>query len=269
MQPPQLIIAKAGGSDESVENSLDAIHALSRITELPHGCELALEIDARVTLDEGWVAFHDATLERAAHARGAVRSHSQTHLCEVALRSGGRIPSLEAVFEARGERRLILDVHDADRPAIEALLRLLRRQSDATLRSIVVASESRLLVPAVRAALPGVCTAATKRELSRELVADRLLLPRRLPAHHPWIVPARFLGLDVATSRFVARAAQSGDPLWVFGVSSLEEVVDLAARGVVGVFTTEPRALCAGLCALQSHNLDASQRRDPAVTSSS
>ena len=90
------------------ENSVPAVERARRI-----GCDF-VEIDVRFTSDGTAVVMHDATLDRTTAARGEIASFSYSELKEIPLvhpetrrEFPARIPSLEEVFHALGDKMLV------------------------------------------------------------------------------------------------------------------------------------------------------------------
>jgi glycerophosphoryl diester phosphodiesterase len=237
------LIAKAAGSAESSENTLTAIEAALAV-EPPPWARLALEIDVRLSADGVPVVIHDERLERTTNGRGLVRGHSLQQLR--GLRAGARdeqIPLLEEVFSASGEHSVIVEVHDRGADTAERMLTALRRLDRRALSRAIVASEHGSVIHELRAREPRLCTAATKSEAYRKLVLSRLNVERFTPRGHPWLVPVRHAGVEVASPRFVQSARRLGDDVWVFVVDEAKELSRLRRLGVSGCFTTRPAAL--------------------------
>ena len=90
------------------ENSVPAVERARRI-----GCDF-VEIDVRFASDGTAVVMHDATLDRTTPAMGEIASFSYSELKEIPLVHPetrqeflARIPSLEEVFQALGDKMLV------------------------------------------------------------------------------------------------------------------------------------------------------------------
>lgn len=242
------LIAKAAGSAEATENTLAAVEAaLSART--PPWVRLALEVDVRLSADGVPVVIHDARLERTTDGRGLVCEHTLSGLRS--LRAGPddeRIPVLEEVFEVARDQEVILEVHDGGLTAPDRLRSALRRLSAQARSRAIIASEHGRVIAALRASEPDLRTAATKGEAYRKLIASLLHVPEDWgPRGHTWMIPARHLGVEVASPRFVRSARRFGDDVWVFVVDDPTELRRLRALGVTGCFTTRPSALSEAL----------------------
>lgn len=238
-----LLIAKAGGSGEAAENTCEAISRAAALRPAA-GIELALEVDLRLSADGKFVALHDARLERTTNGRGWVRQHRLRELCQLSAGPHGeRVPALEDVLDAAGDRPLLLDLHDADLAAAAALRRTLARIPRPQRERLTVASEHGRVIDRLRRLDPMLRTAATKREAWGKLLLGRLGLSRLAACGHVWIVPERHAGLQVVTPRFIGEARTAGDPVWVFVVDDAATLARLRAWGVGGCITTRPRQL--------------------------
>jgi glycerophosphoryl diester phosphodiesterase len=240
------IVAKAGGSGEAAENTESALRALASVTP-PGWARLAIEVDVRLSADGVLLALHDATLERTTNGSGLVRALPGERLRELRTRSGERIPRLEEVCELSGDRELVVEAHDADAGAAQALLRTLQRLPVAVRERVIVASEHQQVIAVIRERAPGQRTSATAREAWRKLLLERLRLERWAPSGCTWMVPAVHRGLTVVTRRFAESARRAGDEVWVYVVDAPEQLRALRGLGVSGCFTTRPAALCAQL----------------------
>lgn len=242
-----MLIAKAGGSAEASENTLDAVEA-ALTAPVPPWAELAVEVDVRLSADGAPLLIHDARLERTTNGRGPVREQSLTQLRRLhAGARGERIPLLEEVFGVGRDEQVIVDVHDRGAETAERVLLALRRAGPHALSRTIVASEHGSVIRALREREPQLRTAATKLEAYRKLLLTRLNVPRLAPRGHLWMVPVRHAGVEVATRRFVASARQDGDEVWVFVVDEASELFRLRSLGVTGCFTTRPIALSRAL----------------------
>lgn len=241
------LIAKAAGSDEAPENTCAAIAAVLAVPA-PPGVTLAIELDVRLSADGAPVVIHDARLERTTNGRGRVADLTLERLRRLQAGPGAeRIPTLEEACEVAGQHELVVDVHARGPGVAEQIVRSLRRMHVRSLARTIVASEHAGVVRAVRGLEPRLRTAATNLEAWRKLLLERARLNWWSPRGHTWMVPEKHRGLAIATPRFVARARQAGDAVWVFVVNEPAELARLRSLGVSGVFTTRPAALARGV----------------------
>lgn len=106
--PRPLILAHRGASAYAPENTLSAFELA--LEQGAHGVEL----DVKLSADSKIVVIHDATLDRTTNGQGRVSQLTLAALREVDAGSffsekftGEKIPTLEEVFEAIGQRALI------------------------------------------------------------------------------------------------------------------------------------------------------------------
>jgi glycerophosphoryl diester phosphodiesterase len=238
------IVAKAGGSGEGAENTCSAIaRALSALP--PPWARLAIEVDVRLSADGKLLALHDATLERTTNGRGRVRGLALERLREV--RAGAEqepIPLLEEVSEQVGDHVLVVDAHDAEVAAAQALVRALQRLPLRARQRVIVASEHERVVQATRRLDAGLATAASPREAWRKLLLERVRLEHWAARGHTWMVPVRHRGIEVVTRRFAHSARRAGDEVWPYVVEGGGEAMRLQALGSSGCFTCCPQLLC-------------------------
>ncbi len=241
------IVAKAGGSDEGPENTLEAI-AAALGAKPPVWGRLAIEVDVRASSDGALVCLHDAFLERTTDGSGPVAARSRDAIRRLSAGPNGeRVPLLEEVFEQVQEHEIVVDVHERNANAAGVLVRLIRRFDAGTRERILLASEHTSVVRALRTLDPGLRSAATKVEVWQKLLLGHLRLDGWSPSGHPWIVPETHRGLRVISASFSRSAAERGDDVWAFVLNRPEDVLRLREQGVTGCFTTCPRRLVAAL----------------------
>lgn len=95
-------VAHRGLHDETLaENSLGAVEAAIE-------ADYAVEVDLRLTADQGLAVMHDATLERTTRGVGAVGDHALDTIREIPLKAGGEtVPSLTDLFALTGGRTVL------------------------------------------------------------------------------------------------------------------------------------------------------------------
>jgi glycerophosphoryl diester phosphodiesterase len=204
-----LLIAKAGGSGEAAENTCEAVSRAATLRP-PIGVEVAIEVDLRMSRDCRFVAMHDARLERTTDGVGPVRRHHLRDLCR--LKAGGageRVPSLADVLDAASDRTLLLELHDDDVIASQALCRELARVSPRRREQLWVASEHTRVIEALRCFDPTLRTAATKREAWSKLLFGYVGLSRLAACgSSSWTTPRHSRNFVVGASAVVSRRNQ-------------------------------------------------------------
>jgi glycerophosphoryl diester phosphodiesterase len=247
MSTPFVVVAKAGGSDEGAENTVQAILATLSIGD-ETGIELAVEVDVRLTSDHQLVVIHDENLERTTNGRGRVAAHTLSQLRQ--LQAGPRaerIPTLEETIEVTRGHRLVIEPHVGDAAMLEALVRCFARAGQHQRERLVLASEQTHLVRALRRRCPELRTAATAAEAKRKLVLDSLGLAALAPRWPLWVVPMSYRGFNVLSDAFLTSARQRAGQVWTYVVNRSEQAHRLRNRGVAGIITTQPRSVIEGL----------------------
>jgi glycerophosphoryl diester phosphodiesterase len=200
-----------------------------------------LETDVRVTADGVLVAFHDATLDRVCHARGAVAGLPWRELAGVRVAGEHPIPRLEELLEAFPDARFNVDPKVDE--AVEPLVGLLRR-TGAVERVCVGSFSERRLARVRRALGPGLCTALGPASVRRlRLAAWGLPIGRGAVAGDCVQVPQRHHGVPLVDARMLAAAHARGLPVHVWTVDDAAEMRRLLDLGVNGLMTDEPATL--------------------------
>ncbi|WP_238473661.1 glycerophosphodiester phosphodiesterase [Nocardioides cavernaquae] len=195
-----------------------------------------LETDVHITRDGVLIAFHDNLLDRVTDGIGALCDLSYAEV-QVAL-VGGRepIPTLAELVEAFPDASLNIDIKSpaAAVPLAEFIAE--RRLADR----VLVGSFSPATLKAFRRASRGtVRTAAHPLEVAAYVLAPTGRIAHRLTRGRPIAlqVPMRRGRLRVVTPRLIAKARRAGVEVHVWTVDDADEVRELAALGVDGIFT--------------------------------
>jgi len=227
-----LTIAHRGASAFYPENTLRAFIAAAEL-----GADMC-EFDVRMTRDGEVVVIHDATVNRTTDGRGRVAAMSAAAITrlDAGVRFGAefrdeRIPTLVEVAEALGGRKCGMDVELKER-GLETRVCEILRGCGATQSAIVssfdwdqlkiVAQEE----PALRLALLG------------EKAPPALL--EAAAAMHAFAVAPRF---DIADVALCAEAHRRGLAVYVWTVDDAPTMRRLAAAGVDGIMTNDPKRL--------------------------
>ncbi len=161
------VVAKACGSGEASENTCAAVER-SLATPLPDWARLVIEVDVRLTWDDSLVAMHDATLDRTSTGSGTVRGTSLTRVRQLRTREGERIPLLEEIVEAAGDRQIVVELHDRGPQTAYSLLRTVARLGSGSRSRLMIASQHSRLVQDLRQLAPWLASAASAREALAE-----------------------------------------------------------------------------------------------------
>ena len=237
---PPIAMAHRGAHDRGAgENSFEAFE---RAVSLGYRY---LETDVHRTADGVLVAMHDPTLERTTDGEGPVAPRAWGEIARLRVAGGGRVPRLEELLGSWPDVRWNIDCKAVD--AVAPLLATLTR-ADALDRACVGSFEGEAVEWLRRHAGAAVCTAATRREVRRLVVAARLPRPTRLLARarlpcDAAQVPVVEGRTTVVTEAFVETCHDAGIAVHVWTVDEPDEMRRLLALGVDGLITDAPTAL--------------------------
>ena len=202
----------------------------------------ALELDAKLSSDGRIVVFHDVMLERTTNGKGRVRGKSLTELRRLDAGSyfserfrGEKIPLLEEVFDAFGQKTLInIELKNYDTPGDKLVEGVCDLVVKCGLQERIIFSSF----------------LAGNLDKARRLLPD---VPRGLlAARHIAGAWARSFGfsfgdyafLDPCTedvdSHTVQRVHRLKRRVLVWTVNEAEEMLRLKGWGVDGIFTDDP-----------------------------
>jgi len=235
--PQPVIFAHRGASAHAPENTLAAFElALAQNAD-------AIELDAKLSADGRAIVIHDLTLQRTTGRPGWVKDLSFTDLRSLDAGSffsekyrGERIPTLEEVFEAFGNRTFInveLTNYNTPRDQLVETVCLLVKKFGLEKR-VLFSSFFPSNLSKARAYLPEV--------------------PRALLAFNGWLGAwARSFGfnfghyqalhpnLNNVTSQQVQRVHRLQRRIHVWTVDAAEDMRRLFQSGVDGIFTNDPQ----------------------------
>ncbi len=243
-------IAHRGGADLAPENTLPAFRR-----GLEAGADI-LEMDVHHTADARLVVIHDFSVDRTTDGSGAVDSLTLAQLQELdagyhwrdasgsyPYRGRGiRIPTLQEVFEAFPEQRMVVELKPSDAVVARDLCSAL--SACGTAESVVVASFHYSALRAFRAACPEVATSASSREATVYWLLHAIGLSKLYsPAFNVLQMPMRARSLQLITPRFVRKARARGLPVEVWTINDDQAMVELLDLGVDGIMTDRPDLL--------------------------
>lgn len=240
-----LALAHRGGAYhpevEGLENTLAAF---------THAVQLGyryLETDVHVTRDGVLLAFHDAVLDRVTDRRGAVAE--MTHAEVLEARVGGReqVPTLVELLDAFPDARFNIDLKSE--ASVRALADLVRAREEWD--RLLVGSFSPGRLARFRRLTEGrVATSAHPLEVLAFLLlpsgrlADLVTRRRVAALQVPHRRTLRLAGgtlpavtLTVVTRGLVRRAHAAGKHVHVWTIDEPDEMRELLAKGVDGMFT--------------------------------
>jgi glycerophosphoryl diester phosphodiesterase len=245
-----------GASAEAPENTLPAFtRALER--GVPY-----LELDCHATRDGEIVVLHDAELERTTNGEGPVSEHSFAELARLDAGyrftpdghtfpfrdSGVRVPRFAEVLKAFPATRLNLEVKQAS-PAIAARVVRMLRDANAERRVLLAAAEEPILAE-IAALDPGTALGSSTVDVIEFVkAAAEGRLESFEPRGHALQIPPDAFGRPLVTHELVQAAHKLGLFVHVWTINDAAEMRRLAALGVDGVMSDDPRLLVATLAA--------------------
>ena len=253
-EPRPLIIAHRGASAHAPENTLAAFR---RAVEL--GAD-GIELDVRLAGDGVAVVFHDPSLNRVAGRRGEIAGMNSDELRTVDAGSwfnrrhperadrsfaDERIPTLRETLQLLKRFRGLLYVELKGRGRdIEQLAGAVADEirDSPLLPRVVVKSFDLRALPHVRAALPGVRTAALFAPKFRTLLRKEKHILRLAEAAAADEISLHY---TLATRRLVSEAARGGIDVVVWTVDRARWARRGAELGLKAVITNDPAKLIA------------------------
>ena len=209
-----------------------------------------LETDVHLTRDGVLLAFHDSVLDRVTDRSGAIAELTLAQVREASVGGREHVPTLAELFERFPHARFNIDIKSAG--AVAALADFVS-EHEAWERVLVGSFSPRRLGAFRRLTGHRVPTSAHPWEvaayrllpsgrLARRLTRGRvaaLQVPhrRRLPGLRAGSAAARRWSLRVATPGLVRRAHAGGAHVHVWTIDEPEEMHELLALGVDGLFT--------------------------------
>lgn len=227
----------------------------------------ALEIDIHCTRDGVPVVIHDETVDRTTNGRGLVRDMTLDVLqaldagyCwpadqppenQAAAATAGAfpfrgqgltVPTVAEVFEAYPHLWINIDIKHHLPDIIEPFVRLIRAHGMAD--RVCVGSFDDETMARFRAACPEVTTAATRSEVRRLFVLQRLGLGRFYRGHgRAFQIPEYSDRHQLVTAGFIAAAHRQGAAVHVWTVNDTADMQRLIDLGVDGIITDYPARL--------------------------
>jgi glycerophosphoryl diester phosphodiesterase len=242
-----LLFAHRGGAHLAPENTMEAFRQAVEVW----GADV-LEMDVRLTRDEGLVVIHDATVDRTTDGSGPVRAHDLEALRRLdagarfrALDGGApfrgrgvRIPLFREVLEAFPHTRLNVDSKDP-----EAAPHLLRIVEEHGARGRVLMASASERARADRLGYRGPVSATTRQ-------VRLYYYLHRLPGGGPYTprtdalqIPDRWGGRQVTTPRLVEAAHRRNLPVHVWTIDDVDSMRRLLSWGVDAIQSDRPDLL--------------------------
>lgn len=220
------IVAHRGASFEAPENTLAAF---SRALDAQAD---GIEIDV-FPIQDDWIVFHDRYLQRLTATPGRLLDCSLTELKQMKVFSQQSIPTLSEALEFIGGRCTVnIELKGADiaRGLTKHLRHAVQHYGFAP-EQLIVSSFNHHWLQQLKQDHPeqriGALTTACPLSYAR--------FASELDAYSVHI------DVDFVTAEFVADAHARGLFVWVFTVDEPDDIRDLQALGVDGIFTNHPR----------------------------
>ncbi len=222
---------------EGLENTLAAFE---------HAVDLGyryLETDVHLTADGVLLAFHDRVLDRVTDSAGEVAA--LTHAEVRRARVGGResVPTLVELLDAFPDARFNIDLKSEG--AVDALAALVAERGDWDRVLVGSFSASRLRrfrritdgrVPTSAHPLEAAAFALLPGRLADRVTGGRVAA-LQVPHRRTLRVAGLSVTVPVVTTGFVRRAHAAGKHVHVWTIDDPEEMRELLAKGVDGLFT--------------------------------
>jgi len=244
------VFAHRGGCALGPENTLAAFDL-----GLQAGAD-GLELDVHLSADGVPVVHHDVTVDRTTSHSGPVAGRTAAELARMdagyRFSRGGAfpfrdrgigIPSLGEVLIRYRDVRIIIEMK-VDSPQLgEAVARDVR--AAAAIDRVCLAGYGARSAAAARAALPGVASSATHREVRLAVYRGLARWPPRDAGYGGYQVPERNGMIRIVSPRFVRDAHAAGLKVQVWTVDQEGDMRRLLDWGVDGLISNRPDAAAA------------------------
>jgi glycerophosphoryl diester phosphodiesterase len=245
------VIAHRGGGALRPENTLLAFrHAVALGVDV-------VELDVHATADGVLVVIHDPTVDRTTDGAGAVPTLglAELHRLDAGHRwsvDGGRtfpyrgrglrVPTFDAVLAALPSTRLVAEIKPAAAAFAAEVCRAIQAAHAA--ERVLVGSFDGAALDEFRRACPTVATGASSHEAGRFVTTSALpLVSAARPPAPALLLPTRWRGLPVATTRVIAAAHRFGVAVYAWTIDDEDDMRRLLDDGVDGIVTDRPDRL--------------------------
>ncbi|MCS6993324.1 MAG: glycerophosphodiester phosphodiesterase [Anaerolineales bacterium] len=250
-RPAVMVIAHQGGDGLWPGNTLFAFQNAAAL-----GVDV-LEMDLHITRDEVLVLIHDETVDRTTNGRGAVEEMTLAELQALDAGyhwspDGGQtfpfrgqgitIPTLEEVFRAFPDLRMVIEIKKTERSMAQPLCDLIRRYDRQ--KRVLVASFHDQRMDEFRAVCPEVATSSARQETTAFVLLSKVFLNGLLsPAYQSLQVPESSSGIPVMTPQFVRAAHARNLKVEPWTIDDPAQMRAYLAWGVDGIITDRPDLL--------------------------
>ena len=246
-----LVIAHRGGIGMGPENTMPAFEQSARL-----GADV-LEMDIRCTKDGVLVVIHDRTVDRTTNGTGRVLDYTLEELekLDAGYRwtmddgktypyrgQGITIPVFKDVLNAFPDKRLNIEIKQAEPSIVEPLIRLIQDAGRAD--RVLIASFMAETIKEIRSMYPIVATAATAGDALLFWIMNSTRLGSAYhPAANAFQVPESIRGIPIVTENFVQGAHRHNMDVHVWTINESDEMKRLLDAGVDGIMTDYPDRL--------------------------
>ncbi|MBL8090680.1 MAG: glycerophosphodiester phosphodiesterase [Anaerolineales bacterium] len=243
-----LVIAHQGGDGIAPGNTMLAFQNAVDI-----GVDV-LEMDLHITKDDVLVLIHDETIDRTTNGTGEVESMTLDELktfdagydwsrdegVTFPFRGQGiTIPTLEEVFTAYPDKRMVIEIKKSNASMIEPFCNMIREYNMQ--EKIVVASFYDDKMKAFREACPEVATSSAKNETTVFVLLSKVFLTGFYsPQFYSLQVPEESSGITVMTESFIRAAHERNLAVEPWTINDEETMRKFIEWGVDGIMTDRP-----------------------------
>ncbi|MEZ4287672.1 MAG: glycerophosphodiester phosphodiesterase [Polyangiales bacterium] len=252
-----LNIAHRGGRGRAPEHTMVAYEKA-----LVEGADV-LELDIHSTSDGVLIVSHDATIDRTTDGTGCINDMTYAELS--AFDAGYRftddsgetfpyrgmgitVPKLEEVLDAFPDVPFVIEIKQpsvnecTEAPSIvEPFVDMLRHKE--MIDQVIGAGFSDPVVQQLRAYAPEMKTSLATGEVIEFAFLEAESEASYVPPGRFLQVPTNFLGIDVLTEDFLARARRFDMKVQVWTINNVEEMQQLIDLGVDAIMTDYPNRL--------------------------
>lgn len=220
-----LILGHRGASKAAPENTATAF---TKAFEM--GAD-GIEFDV-YQVDGASVVIHDRWLNRTTNGQGKVTEQSLSDLRALDAGNGQAIPLLSEVFSICPQRALInIEIKYAyDIELLAEEIQTCLRDSRLAMSQVVVSSFQHSWLKALKHIMPEMTIAALSASISLSTIDDALFLNADYAN----------IDIDVVNEAFVKQAHQAGLQVFVYTVDHPQDILQMRAWGVDGIFTNVP-----------------------------
>lgn len=236
LDDPEGVIAfahRGGAYHPEIEGLENTVAAFRHATDLGYRY---LETDVHATRDGVLLAFHDAVLDRVTDRKGAIADLTYDDVRAALVGGREEVPALGRLFDEFPEARFNIDLKS--RAAVRPLADFVAARAVHD-RVLVGSFDPRSLREFRRLTGGRVATSAHPLEVVAWLLAPTGGLADRLTGRRVQAlqVPHRRGPLVVANRWLVRKAHAAGKHVHVWTIDDPDEMRELLARGVDGIFT--------------------------------